>query len=101
MQLRKYRWSKAYESAEEELVEMLAAKQIPALRWAAEEDAELPTRQHDFDMHLWCAEGQLLVTAADKMYSLQPGDTLEIPANTDYDILVRFGGCVCYEAPSH
>lgn len=98
MQLRKYRWSKAYESAEEELVALLAAKKITALRWAAEEDAILPEQVHPVDTQLWCAEGQFAVSVDDKMFSMQPGDTLDIPAHTPYLVAIRFGGCVCYQS---
>ncbi|HYH74768.1 MAG TPA: hypothetical protein VD735_02290 [Candidatus Saccharimonadales bacterium] len=98
MELRKYRWSKAYESAEEELVELLAAKKIVALRWAAEEDAILPEQIHPQGTQLWCAEGQFMVTVDDKMFSMQPGDVMDIPANMPYFIAVRFGGCVCYQS---
>lgn len=99
MQLRKYRWSRAYESAEEELVELLAARRITAIRWEAEEDSVIEVPGHNVDKQLWCAEGQLTLQANDTAYSLQPGDVIDIPAHTPYEIRARFGGCVCYESP--
>ena len=98
MQIRKSRWSKVYESAEEELVGLLERKHISARRWAAEEYEEIGTAQFPADMQLWCAEGQLMCTVDKKPYSLQPGDVLDIPAAVDYSIRVGFGGCVCYES---
>src|ERR1700742_4472074 len=77
MQIRKSRWSRVYESAEEELVELLARKRISARRWTAEEGEEIGPNLSPADMRLWCAEGQLTCTVEGKPYSLQPGDELE------------------------
>ncbi len=98
MQIRKSRWSKVYESAEEELVQLLERKQISARRWAAEEGQEIATKQFPMDTQLWCAEGQLTCTIGGRTYSLQSGDVLDIPAELDCSIRVGFGGCACYES---
>ena len=98
MQIRKSRWSRVYESAEEELVELLERKQILARRWAAEEGQEIAGRQFAVDTQLWCAEGQLTCTIEGKAYSLQAGDVLDIPANLSCSMRVGFGGCACYES---
>jgi quercetin dioxygenase-like cupin family protein len=98
MQIRKSRWSRVYESAEEELVELLARKQIAAQRWTAEEDEEIGPKQFPVDTQLWCAEGQLRCVVDGKSYSLQPGDVLDIPAGLNCTMQVGFGGCVCYES---
>jgi quercetin dioxygenase-like cupin family protein len=99
MQIRKSRWSRVYESAEEELIELLERKQISARRWVAEDREEIAPRQFPTDTQLWCAEGQLVCsTIEDKEYSLQPGDVLDIPANSTCSIRASFGGCVCYES---
>lgn len=98
MQVRKTRWSKVYEAAEEELVTLLERKQIAARRWSVEDSEELPPKQFAVDTQLWCAEGQLTCTVEGQKYSLQPGDVLDIPANLDCDIRVGLGGCVCYES---
>jgi quercetin dioxygenase-like cupin family protein len=98
MQLRKYRWSRAYESAEEELLAVLAAKKITAVRWIGEESQVVPPVQLPHDVQLWCAEGMLTLRAGDQAYSLQPGDIMDLPAGTTYSLEVRFGGCVCYES---
>lgn len=98
MQLRKYRWSRAYESAEEELTQVLAAKNITAQRFAAEEAEAFPARTHDAATQLWCAEGMFTVQAGAQTFSMQPGDVLDIPAAMVYDLTSRFGGCVWYES---
>jgi quercetin dioxygenase-like cupin family protein len=98
MQVRKSRWSKVYESAEEELVQLLERKHIAARRWAAEEGEEIASQQFPTDMQLWCAEGQLTCTVAGQAYSMQTGDVLNIPAGLDCTMRARLGGCVCYES---
>jgi quercetin dioxygenase-like cupin family protein len=99
MQLRKYRWSKHYESAEEELTVLLAAKHITAERWAAEGMQVFASRTNTTDKRLWCAEGSIIFSVDGKRISLQPGDALEIPANTPHEAIVGMSGCVCYEQP--
>lgn len=98
MQVRKYRWSKVYESAEEELLELLERKNIEAQCWAGEDGEEINDRIYAKNTQLWCAEGQLICTIEGKAYSLQPGDVLEMPAGTTCSIRVGFGGCVTYES---
>jgi quercetin dioxygenase-like cupin family protein len=98
MQVRKYRWSKVYESAEEELLELLERKNIEAQCWVGEDGEEINDRIYAKNTQLWCAEGQLICTIEGKPYSLQPGDVLEMPAGTTCSIRVGFGGCVTYES---
>lgn len=100
MNLRKYRWSKTYESSEEELFTYLAAKHIVAERWVAVGDESIPIRTYGQDKRLWCAEGSIVFTANGQRFSLQPGDGLDIPAYTSYEALVGFSGCACYESPA-
>lgn len=100
MQLRKYRWSKHYESAEEELVDLLATKNIDAERWTAEAMETFEPHVHPKDKQLWCAEGSIVfVVNGSERISLQPGDTLELPANTMHEATAGMAGCVCYEWP--
>ena len=98
MQIRKTRWSKVYESAEEELMELFDAKHVEARRWEGDDGEEIADRQFADDTQLWCAEGQLLCTIQNKTYSLQPGDVLDVPAGTVATIRVGFGGCAVYES---
>lgn len=99
MQLKKYRWSRDYESAEEELLQMFAAKQIVSERWTAQGDEELGTRAHSLDRRLWCAEGSIIFNFEGKKLSLQAGDALDIPAYTVHSALGGFSGCAIYESP--
>ena len=99
MTFRKYRWSKDYESAEEELERLLAAKQIVAERWSAEPGETFSPHTHPHPKQLWCAEGSLTLTINGKALSLQPGDALELPASTPHEGVAGINGCVCYEAP--
>ena len=100
MQLRKYRWSRDYESAEEELEQLFAHKKIQAERWHADEFQELPGQTLPHDRQLWCAEGSIVYTVhapdGDKRFSLQPGDALDLPAGTRHSAVAGFTGAVCY-----
>jgi quercetin dioxygenase-like cupin family protein len=97
MQLRKYRWSRDYESAEEELAGLLATKHIIATRWAAAEYQEFPEHSHTYHKQLWCVEGSIQFMVQGRPFSIQPGDTLDIPANTPHAAQAGFAGSVCYE----
>jgi quercetin dioxygenase-like cupin family protein len=99
MNVRKYRWSKHYESAEEELIALLAARGIEAERWTADSGEVFASHAHAVDKKLWCADGSVIFTAGGKKFSLQPGDTLELPANTLHESEAGLFGCVCYESP--
>jgi mannose-6-phosphate isomerase-like protein (cupin superfamily) len=96
MQLRKYRWSKDYESAEEELVELLALKHITAERHDLEEEGSAVQHTTAADTQLWCAEGMMRMVIGTTTYSLQPGDVVDLPAGTTYELLPRFGGGAYY-----
>ena len=104
MQLRKYRWSRDYESAEEELIQMLARKQIIADRWVGEPSEAFETHNHDYDKRLWCAEGSIVITVGEQRVTLQSGDAMDLPAHTSHQALVGFSGCAVYEShikPDH
>jgi quercetin dioxygenase-like cupin family protein len=97
MKLKKSRWSKVYESSEEELAEFLRAKHIASRIWdippfekSAETFSEATT--------LYCAEGSLAFRAEGASISLQPGDILQVPAGTAYEIEAGIAGYVCYVA---
>ncbi|HSD56057.1 MAG TPA: hypothetical protein VLA92_02805 [Candidatus Saccharimonadales bacterium] len=101
MNVRKYRWSKHYESAEEELLSLLQAKNIQAERWEAEPMEIIDPEVHPEDRQLWCAEGSIIFTINNQRISIQPGDALDIPANTFHEAVAGISGCVFYEyAPS-
>jgi hypothetical protein len=38
------------------------------------------------------------VIADGQTFSMQPGDTLDVPKGIAYDLAARFGGCVWYES---
>jgi len=98
MPVRKYRWSRDYESAEEELEHMLRKRRFKAERWIIEAGETLDLHAHNYDIQLWCAEGSIIFTAGGQSYSLQPGDALDIPANTIHSAIAGMTGAVCYES---
>lgn len=108
MQLRKYRWSRDYESAEEELERMLKMRKFQAERWATDPGEDVTEQENKSDKTLWCAEGSIVFTVHDstteparrQLFSLQPGDALDLPANTTFSALAGMTGAVCYESRS-
>ena len=98
MKLQKFRWSKVYESSEEELVEFLKARQIPYDRWSAEAMKQMNEKTYAQATTLWCAEGSLTLIIDGTDIKLQPGDAVHVPADVPYQISVGMSGCICYES---
>lgn len=97
MELRKYRWSKDYESAEEELQRLFVARKIDPKRWEAESGEEIESKTTSEDTRLWCAEGSFMIEVNGKHFSMQPGDTLDIPKGFSYKAKAGIAGCVVYQ----
>jgi mannose-6-phosphate isomerase class I len=97
MNIRKYRWSKDYESAEEELLQLFIARGITASIWQIEPFQKISHSAQKHKLRIWCAEGSLNVFADNKNYSLQPGDTLEIAQDFAFEITAGIAGFVCYQ----
>ena len=93
----KFRWSKVYESSEEELIELLAAQDISAERLTAEEFQEFESTESN-QTTLWCAEGSFTLYIDQKKFSMQPGDGINIPARYIYKAVAGMSGCAYYEA---
>ncbi|MGF7229619.1 MAG: hypothetical protein ACQR33_06615 [Candidatus Saccharibacteria bacterium] len=99
MNPRKYRWSRVYESAEEELLDFLMAKQITATRHHLESYDTQSVPAVSTLTHLWSAEGAAVVAVADQTFSLQPGDVLDIPAQSAYTITTSLSDFSWYASP--
>ncbi len=97
MNLQKFRWSKVYESSEEELVELLDAQNQTAERWVAAEFHDFGAQNLEQDATIYCADGSLVVWSEGKKISLQPGDALRLPADAPFKATAGMAGCVCYE----
>jgi mannose-6-phosphate isomerase class I len=97
MQPKKSRWSKVYESSEEELVEFLASRKITAQRLSLTE-FETATLPAGSSQALWCAEGSMTVRVTGAKISLQPGDSVQLPNSTEIELLAGISGCVYYES---
>lgn len=97
MILQKFRWSKVYESSEEELTDLLAERSIkPKLHHILE--LETSKQYYEKDATIWCAEGSMSVWADGFKTSMQPGDGLRIPTNTTIELQAGISGCVYYES---
>ncbi len=95
MQLQKFRWSKVYESSEEELTDFLESRNIIAERYAVDEFEEF-SGSFEYDVTFWCAEGSFKMQINEINYSMQPGDALRIPANNAYQATAGISGCSWY-----
>jgi len=97
MNLKKYRWSKVYESAEEELQGFLQARKIVAERHDIDAYDEQVIHVVD-DTRIWGAEGTASFTVGGKRYSIQPGDVLELPAKTACTITTSLSNFTWYQS---
>lgn len=98
MQTRKYRWSKVYESSEEELNEILRSQNINAQRLATDTHGDVQNFTTTQPTTIWCAEGSCTLIASGKTISLQPGDAVQLPTSVDYEITAGISGYVYYQA---
>lgn len=97
MSLKKYRWSKVYESAEEELQDFLQARKIPAERHAIEAYGERTLRVATAT-RIWGVEGTASCMVDGKRYSIQPGDVLELPAASACTITTGLSDFAWYQS---
>lgn len=93
---RKFRWSKVYESSEEELVTFLQSRGLKATRVTAEAMTEQLQQVSDAERTVWCAEGSLVLRQGSATVSLQPGDAVAVETNVPYDLIAGITGYVCY-----
>jgi len=98
MSIQKSRWSRVYESSEEELQAFLQSRGLTAERLTLAEFDEADQPDSGQPITLWCAEGSMTLQSASGKLSLQPGDTARIPAATSYRLLAGISGCVYYAA---
>jgi hypothetical protein len=98
MNLRKFRWSKVYESQEEELINLFRARNINAEHWEAEAFDTSESRCFDQEITIWCAEGSFTFRSGDKAMSMQPGDALHVSAGIAFRIDAGMSGYICYKS---
>lgn len=94
--IRKFRWSKDYESAEEELIALLEWRNIEHIRVIDKEYEEYAITSKDEHVRLWCAEGSFTLSIKDSSISMQPGDAVDILPQSECTLLSGIAGCVYY-----
>lgn len=97
MILQKSRWSRHYESSEEELLARIESSRISTERWAATEYEVFVDKLILKDTTLWCVEGSMTFKVINREIVLQAGDRLDIPAHTSYQAIAGLSGAVCYK----
>jgi quercetin dioxygenase-like cupin family protein len=100
MQPKKTRWSRVYESSEEELTDFLRSRKLAAERHTLSEFETTEQQTTPRDVTLWCAEGSMTVQTDSTKLSIQPGDSIQLPAGTVFALLAGISGCVYYESTS-
>jgi mannose-6-phosphate isomerase class I len=93
---KKFRWSKVYESSEEELVLFLQSRNLQARRINADSMTEAVQQTAESERTLWCAEGSLSVQQESTITPLQPGDAVRVATNAPYTLTPGIAGYVCY-----
>jgi mannose-6-phosphate isomerase class I len=96
MSMQKSRWSKVYESSEEELLDFLRQRNVHAERIAVEAMSEPTQQSADLETTIWCAEGSFTLSGDSTTISVQPGDAVRIDADTTYSLRPGISGYVCY-----
>lgn len=96
MSVKKFRWSQVYESSEEELITFLQARKLIGERVHVETGNEQTDQRTKSDTTIWCAEGSLKIKITAASVSLQPGDALQMDANTVYAVHPGIADCVYY-----
>lgn len=97
MNPKKYRWSKVYESAEEELQVFLQSRGIEAVRHDIEAYSEQTIHASSM-VRIWGVEGTASFTVDGKRISMQPGDTLELPAGSNCTITTGLSDFAWYQS---
>ena len=97
MSFKKFRWSKDYEAAEEELELFLDSRGHDLRRCELAADRELPVTKLGYQRQLWCAEGSIRLTINDRSVGLQPGDAITIEEGQTHSGHSGVAGCVWYE----
>lgn len=98
MEFKKYRWSKDYEAAEEELEMLLGRISKDAVRYELEAYEQQMPVCFSYLRRIWCAEGSMMIEVAGKPLSLQPGDAVDIRPDVEHGATAGVAGCVWYEA---
>ncbi len=98
MKYQKTRWSKVYESSEEELVELLDSRAIIYERWQTAEFHDFGDQQFEHDTTFWCADGSIVFIIAGKRVSIQAGDAIRFFPQTRCSAIAGMAGCTIYES---
>ena len=96
MSVKKFRWSKDYESAEEELITLLQRKNITAHRVHVDPHEDMELNKLKLPVQIWLAEGSCTISVSTQHYSLQPGDAIDIPHDSDISGNSGMTGCAYY-----
>ncbi len=98
MQPKKSRWSKVYESSEEELIDFLDSRGLATERIHLTEFESTASQTTARDFALWCAEGSMTLRLPGSKVSVQPGDSVQLPVGSEFELLAGISGCVYYRS---
>ena len=86
--------------AEPELAARLAAEGLAPGRWGNGRGDRYVAHRHPYDKVIVCARGSITFGLPGRggNITLEAGDRLELPADTDHDAVVGSAGVTCLEA---
>jgi quercetin dioxygenase-like cupin family protein len=95
------RWTEREAPDESELRWRFTAEGLEPYRWSNGPGATYAEHRHSYVKVLYVVQGSISFTLPDqeRVIDLEPGDRLELPAQTNHTALVGSDGVVCLEAP--
>lgn len=94
----KFRWSRVYESTEEELLDFLAARSIDAQRVHLAEFTQTEGTVAGQDTVFYCVDGSMNITIDKDKIAIQAGDAVTARQGQSYFIDAGLTGCTYYAA---
>ena len=88
------------EPDERALRALLSSQNMAPFAWGNPPHDQFPEHAHGYHKVLYCLNGSIdfLVPEIDSVYTLKPGDRLDLPAHLRHSARVGADGVVCLEA---
>jgi mannose-6-phosphate isomerase-like protein (cupin superfamily) len=100
MELKVTPWSQPIPPTEEELQTSLAKQDLKVYRWSNQPEEIYGGHTHGYHKVLYVVEGSIKIDCPThhKIFTLNPGDRLDLPAGTRHSAIVGPQGVICLEA---
>jgi quercetin dioxygenase-like cupin family protein len=100
MELKVIPWSEPTPPTEEELQASLVKQDLRVYRWSNQPEEVYGGHTHGYHKVLCVVEGSIKIDCPTlhKVFALNPGDRLDLPAGTRHSAIVGPQGVICLEA---